>query len=124
MITGVQIKEARKLLGWHRGMVAIRGRGITGNTVGKAEGAYPGKPPTPEQLAEIKAVLEAAGIEFTNGDEPGVKLKATKAGKAKRATSRFHRRPARWSSASSPFTFGRLSTERGLRRLPTETVLA
>jgi hypothetical protein len=73
LITGAQIRAARKLLGWHRGMVAIRGRGITGNTVGKAEGAYPGKPPTPEQLAEIKAVLEAAGIEFTNGDEPEAK---------------------------------------------------
>jgi hypothetical protein len=32
LITGAQIKEARKLLGWHRGMVALRGRGITGNT--------------------------------------------------------------------------------------------
>jgi hypothetical protein len=81
MITGSQIRAARKLLGWHRGMVAIRGRGITGNRVGKAEGAYPGNAPTPEQLAEIQAVLEAAGVEFTNGDEPGVKLKATKAGK-------------------------------------------
>jgi hypothetical protein len=82
LITGAQTKEARKLLGWHRGMVALRGRGITGNTVGKAEGAYPGKPPTPEQLAEIKAVLEAAGIEFTNCDEPGVKLNATTVRKA------------------------------------------
>jgi len=26
----------------------------------------------------MSAVLEAAGVEFTNGDEPGVKLKATK----------------------------------------------
>ena len=47
MITGDQIRQARKLLGWHRGQSAIRARGITGNTVGKAEGAYPGKPPTP-----------------------------------------------------------------------------
>jgi hypothetical protein len=45
--------------------------------VGKAEGAFPGAPPSPEQLQEIRAVLEAAGVEFTNGDEPGVKLKAT-----------------------------------------------
>jgi hypothetical protein len=75
VITGDQIRQARKLLGWHRGQVAIRGRGITGNTVGKAEGAYPGKPPSPEQLAEIRAVLEAAGVVFTNGDEPGVKVK-------------------------------------------------
>ena len=88
MITGAQIKEARKLLGWHRGMVALRGRGITGNTVGKAEGAYPGKPPTPEQLAEIKTVLEAAGIEFTNGDEPGVKLNATTVRKANSSAPR------------------------------------
>jgi len=26
----------------------------------------------------MRAALEAAGVEFTNGDEPGVKLKATK----------------------------------------------
>ena len=76
MITGDQIRQARKLLGWHRGQIAIRARGITGNTVGKAEGAYPGKPPTPEQLAEIRAVLEAAGVEFTDCDPAGVRLKS------------------------------------------------
>ena len=76
MITGDQIRQARKLLGWHRGQIAIRARGITGNTVGKAEGAYPGKPPTSEQLAEIRAVLEAAGVEFTDGDPAGVRLKS------------------------------------------------
>jgi hypothetical protein len=62
-ISADQIRQARKLLGWHRGDVAIRARGITGNTVGKAEGAFPGSPPTPEQLQEIRGVLEAAGIE-------------------------------------------------------------
>ena len=55
---------------------------ITGNTVGKAEGAYPGKPPTPEQLAEIRAVLEAAGVEFTDGDPAGVRLKSPAAPRA------------------------------------------
>jgi hypothetical protein len=34
-------------------------------------------------LEAIQAALEEGGIEFTNGDEPGVKLKA-KEGKAKR----------------------------------------
>ena len=67
MITGDQIRQARKLLGWHRGQIAIRARGITGNTVGKAEGAYPGKPPTPEQLAEIRAVLEALSSREPSG---------------------------------------------------------
>ncbi|MFL5172532.1 MAG: hypothetical protein ACJ8CX_18005, partial [Microvirga sp.] len=31
--------------------------------VGKAEGAFPGKPPTPEQLAAIQEALKTAGIE-------------------------------------------------------------
>jgi len=61
-----------KLLGWHRGIVALKARaGVSGNTVGKAEGAFPGMPPTPDQLNAIKEALEAAGIEFTDGDEPG-----------------------------------------------------
>jgi DNA-binding transcriptional regulator YiaG len=35
VITGEQIRAARKLLGWHRGMVAIKARaGVSGNTVG------------------------------------------------------------------------------------------
>jgi hypothetical protein len=75
-ISADQIRQARKLLGWHRGDVAIRAWGITGNTVGKAEGAFPGSPPTPEQLQEIRVVLEAAGIEFTLGT-PGVRLRPT-----------------------------------------------
>jgi transcriptional regulator with XRE-family HTH domain len=29
----------------------------------------------PRTVAAIRAVLESAGIEFTNGDEPGVKLR-------------------------------------------------
>ena len=64
---GSQIRAARKLLGWHRSIVAAKARGITGNTVGKVEGAYPGKLPTDEQLAEIKRTLKAAGVEFTEG---------------------------------------------------------
>jgi hypothetical protein len=31
--------------------------------------------PTSNNLAAIQAVLEAAGVEFTNGDRPGVRLK-------------------------------------------------
>jgi transcriptional regulator with XRE-family HTH domain len=29
-----------------------------------------------EAIAAIRRTLEAAGVEFTNGDEPGVKLRA------------------------------------------------
>ena len=31
--------------------------------------------PQPRTLAAIRAALEAAGVVFTNGDEPGVKLR-------------------------------------------------
>ena len=36
---------------------------------------------TSEQVAHVKIALEAAGIEFTNGDEPGVKLTMAKRAK-------------------------------------------
>ena len=66
----------------------MRASGITGNTVGKAEGAFPGKPPSPEQVAEIRAVLEAAGVEFTDGDPAGVRLKSPPPGALNRYASR------------------------------------
>ena len=34
--------------------------------------------PHPRTLAAIRAVLEAAGVEFTNGDQPGVRIKSFK----------------------------------------------
>jgi hypothetical protein len=30
-----------------------------------------------DQVDELRRALDAAGVEFTNGDEPGVKLKGT-----------------------------------------------
>jgi hypothetical protein len=78
VVTGDQIRAARKLLGWSRGRLVIRARGVTTNTVGKIT---PGTRPRRNSLP-IRAALEAAGVEFTNGDESGVKLwKATEARK-------------------------------------------
>ena len=31
--------------------------------------------PSVEKLAAVRAALEAAGVEFTNGEQPGVKLR-------------------------------------------------
>ena len=42
-------------------------------------------PVTVYQAALIRDALERFGIAFTNGDEPGVKLKATKARKGTKA---------------------------------------
>jgi hypothetical protein len=33
--------------------------------------------PIVDRLAAIRAALEAAGVEFTNGDAPGVRLRAS-----------------------------------------------
>jgi hypothetical protein len=34
--------------------------------------------PTVNNLTAIRAALEAAGVEFTNGDQPGVRLRKSK----------------------------------------------
>jgi transcriptional regulator with XRE-family HTH domain len=36
--------------------------------------------PHPRTIAAIRAALEAAGVEFTNGDAPGVRLRRDTAG--------------------------------------------
>jgi hypothetical protein len=40
----------------------------------------------------LRTVLEAAGVEFTNGDQPGVRLRATKAAPAGRRQSKNERK--------------------------------
>jgi transcriptional regulator with XRE-family HTH domain len=47
--------------------------GLHRNTISNIEvGRYAGDPKT---LAVIKKVLTRAGVEFTNGDQPGVRLR-------------------------------------------------
>jgi len=45
---------------------------VSTNTVTRLESEEPLKPRTVEA---IQRALEAAGVEFTNGDKPGVRLK-------------------------------------------------
>ena len=67
-----QIRAARALLGWSReqlsekASVAVR----TLNRVETGEGE-----PQRRTLSAIRTALEAAGVEFTNGDAPGVRLR-------------------------------------------------
>ena len=42
--------------------------GITAIELGKSK-------PTPETIAQLQGALESAGVEFTNGKRPGVRLK-------------------------------------------------
>jgi transcriptional regulator with XRE-family HTH domain len=73
MITGEQVKVARKLLGWSQQVLA----GHVGVSEAVISSFERGRRVASEWIfREIRAALEAAGVEFTNGGEPGVKLKA------------------------------------------------
>jgi transcriptional regulator with XRE-family HTH domain len=74
MITGEQVKAARKLLGWSQLALALEA-GVTQGTIANFETGK--KHLSVLSISTVQAALEAAGVEFTNGGgEPGMKLKA------------------------------------------------
>ena len=73
MITGAQIRQARKLLGWSANELARR-TSMQTSRVHRSECVNGELPITTQHAAVIRQALEKAGVEFTNGDEPGVKL--------------------------------------------------
>jgi transcriptional regulator with XRE-family HTH domain len=87
-----QIKAARALLGWSQSDLAQHS-GVSEPTIARlesGEGQLGGREGT---VRKIQAALEISGIEFTNGDQPGVRLtkvpaarwdKLTKSGKSVR----------------------------------------
>jgi hypothetical protein len=77
MITPAECKAARGLLGWSRVRLAGRADDISEGTIRTFEDGYR---PTDRKINTIQRALEAAGVEFTNGGEPGVKLKAKATG--------------------------------------------
>ena len=73
MITGAQIRQARKLVGWSVKELGDRTK-LAASTVQRAE-CVDGEPSITEaHAAAIRKALETAGVEFINGDVPGVKL--------------------------------------------------
>jgi len=80
-VTPDQLKAARALLGWSFDRVAARS-GTSAQLVSTFEKTgrivsmnVPGRPVPIDAVAAVRTTLEAAGVEFTNGDEPGVKLR-------------------------------------------------
>ncbi len=71
-MTPAQCFEARKLLKWSRDRQASRCE-LTATTLRLFE--IGSRNLSAEDLAALKEALEEAGVEFTNGGEPGVKLK-------------------------------------------------
>ena len=74
MLMGEQIRAARALLGWEQKRLAVAA-GVSVETIGRLErtrgavSAYVGTVDT------IQKVLEEVGIEFINGEAPGVRLR-------------------------------------------------
>jgi transcriptional regulator with XRE-family HTH domain len=76
-----QVRMARAALNWSLNDLATAS-GVHRNTISNFEtGKYGG---SEDALTAIQRALEAEGVGFTNGDEPGVKLKSKKM-KGKRA---------------------------------------
>jgi ribosome-binding protein aMBF1 (putative translation factor) len=78
-ITIEQFRAARALLDWSREELAKRS-GQHPTTVKRVE--TPESENVSDEVREkLKATLEAAGVEFTNGDKPGVRLNAKRRAK-------------------------------------------
>ena len=77
--TGNQLKAARALAGMAQAELAKRAK-LSVTTISNMEGV--GGEILRSSFETVRAVqraLEAVGVEFTNGDSPGVRLKASKA---------------------------------------------
>ena len=79
----VQLRMARAAVGWGVRELAERA-GITANTVTRIENGADAKQSTMDRL---QGALEAAGVEFTNGDQPGVRLTRAAAARSAEAAA-------------------------------------
>ena len=74
MISIRQVKAARALIGWSQADLA-QASGVSAPTIGRLEttdGPIGGRPETGDKL---RAAIESAGVEFTNGEGAGVRLR-------------------------------------------------
>jgi transcriptional regulator with XRE-family HTH domain len=70
--TPAQCRAARALLNWSQATLAETSKVAT-KTVADFEREV--RTPYDRTIADIRRALEAAGVEFTNGGQPGVRLK-------------------------------------------------
>jgi transcriptional regulator with XRE-family HTH domain len=72
--SAAQCRAARALIDWSQQHLASQAGTATKTIVEFERG---NREPYPRTLADIQRTLEAAGVEFTNGGQPGVRMKAT-----------------------------------------------
>ncbi len=78
-VTPHQVKAARTLLGWNRVLLAARSETSVSSVAifeefGRVVTTF-GRTGCGNPLTAIRTALEQAGVEFTNRDTPGVKLR-------------------------------------------------
>ncbi len=74
MVTSDQIRSARAMLRWSAQKLATKA-GLGVSTVQRMENAVGVPSASGKNLDAVQRALEAGGVTFTNGDEPGVKLR-------------------------------------------------
>jgi transcriptional regulator with XRE-family HTH domain len=75
MITPAQSRAARALINWSQPQLA-EASGVSVSTIRDFETGK--RSPIVNNLAALRRALEAAGVELTNGEQPGVKLRPAK----------------------------------------------
>jgi hypothetical protein len=78
-VTGRQIAAARTLLGMNQPELAARAR-ISLPTLKRMEASPSDAVGMVNNVGSVRMALEAAGVEFTNGEQPGVRLKEKRVG--------------------------------------------
>ena len=78
-MTPEQLRAARVLLGWSQMQLGLRSD-TSKHVVKKFEltgqiASVHGRPDLTDPLATVRATLEAAGVEFTDGAPPGVRMR-------------------------------------------------
>jgi transcriptional regulator with XRE-family HTH domain len=71
-LTAAQCRAARALLTWSQDKLAKASK-VADSTVGEFERGV--RTPHDHLLADIRSALESEGIEFTDGEQPGVRLR-------------------------------------------------
>ena len=71
-VTLGQLRAARGLLGWSQEMLAEKS-GVGRATIADFEAGK--RTPYDRTITTLRAALKSAGVEFTNGGQPGVRMK-------------------------------------------------
>jgi len=75
MLTPAQSRAGRALINWSQPQLA-EASGVSVSTIRDFETGK--RSPIGNNLAALQRALEAAGVEFTNGGQPGVRMKAAR----------------------------------------------